>query len=220
MIVSTSSRIDGGRIFNVKLDSKWTGVLIIVTAVLALLCVVGVAAAGWAVTRPQSTPEPTDVPVRFEYCGERLKDLCVVSFGRDVFGNTVINLYVPQQTYPPFYMKVIRASDESLYECDANEDVVTSVYCVGAPLNLGDGFELQLLTELGDELLAQGTFTLTAFRVTTPIPEPTATGSNSAPQKAPTSRASPTPTASATPSDLDTNLPTSTPTPESSYTYP
>lgn len=113
--------------------------------------------------------EPTVEPVAFEYCGAKLISLCVVSFGRDAFGDTIINLYVPQTDYPPFYLNVMRRSGESRYECETNKNVSTSVYCTGEAINLDEGFDIQLIGELDDRLLAQGTFTLIAFLVTTPV---------------------------------------------------
>ncbi|NWF64287.1 MAG: hypothetical protein HXY38_08275 [Chloroflexi bacterium] len=183
------------------------------------LCVGGLTAAGWAFNRLRPTPEPTKVPVQFGYCGAQLNTLCVVSFGQDVFGKTVVNLYVPRQTYPPFYMKVIRVSGESVYACEANQDVITSVYCSGEALNLGDGIELQLLAELDDRLLAQGVFSLTAFRVATPVPEPTQSEAASSPKTG----ATPTPRSGnptqPSPSGRDSPQ-TLTPTSSSSYPYP
>jgi hypothetical protein len=149
--------------------SKWKWLILALAGILLVICLILLAGLGWTAFRPQEeTPAPTVQPDAFLYCGARLTSLCVVSFGRDAFGDTVINLYVPLRTYPNFYLKVIRASGESRYACEINKAVKTSAYCSGDALNLGEGFELQLLAEMDDRLLAQGTFTLTAFLVGTP----------------------------------------------------
>lgn len=117
------------------------------------------------------TPTPGVQPASFEYCGARLTELCVVSFGRDALGNGIVNLHVPQMRYPTFYLNIVRRSGEDRFDCVLNKNVKTSVYCSGAPLILGEGLEIQIHASLDDRLLAQGTFTLTAFLVPTPVVE-------------------------------------------------
>ncbi len=149
--------------------SKWKWLILALAGIVLMICLFLLAGLGWTVFRPQEEmPAPTVQPDVFQYCGARLTSLCVVSFGRDAFGDTVINLYVPQKTYPNFYLMVLRASGESRYACEINKAVKTSAYCSGDAINLGEGFEIQLLAELDDRLLAQGTFTLTAFLIGTP----------------------------------------------------
>lgn len=173
------------------------------------------------------TPRPTLEPDSFGYCGARLTELCVVSFGRDVFNNTVVNLYVPQRRYPAFYMKIIRKSGEERYDCVWSETVETSVYCAGNAINLGEGIEIQLLAKLDDRLLANGAFTLTAFFVTTPVVEgesgTESEGSIFGGGANPTSDASQTDDATAThtPSNKQNATPTATQPPSGSYpNYP
>lgn len=106
--------------------------------------------------------------VSFDYCAEELTKLCVVSFGRDADDNTIVNLFVPEDEFPIFYLKVTRATGESVYECDKNDEVKTSVYCTGDPLNLEERFDIQIVSVKDDQILAQGRFTLTAFLITGP----------------------------------------------------
>lgn len=115
----------------------------------------------------QKTPVPAIEPVSINYCGENLSDLCVVSFSRDVFGNTIINLYVPAKKYPIFYLNIIRQSEASRFECEWEKKDRTSVHCTGKSINLGEGFKIQVISIEGDRLIAKGPFTLTAFLVTT-----------------------------------------------------
>jgi len=151
---------------------KWKWLILALVGIVLMICLFLLAGLGWTVFRPQEdAPTPTMQPDAFNYCGAQLTSLCVVSFGRDAFGNTIINMHVPPRTYPNFYLKVIRVSREGRYECEVNEAVKTSIYCSGDAINLGEGFEIQLLAEQDDRVLAQGTFTLTAFLVTTPVVE-------------------------------------------------
>ena len=117
------------------------------------------------INRLQQTSRDTTKLVSFDYCGEELTKLCVVSFGRDADENTIINLFVPEQELPLFYLKVIRTGSENLYECDKNDEVKTIVYCTGGALNLEERFDIQIVSVKDDILLAQGNFTLTAFLI-------------------------------------------------------
>lgn len=121
------------------------------------------------------TPAPTLEPESFGYCGVHLSRLCVVSFGRDAFGGTVVNLFVPRMKYPAFYLSIIRKAGADVYECTWSKVDETSVYCAGKALNLDEGVEIQLLAKLDNRLLARGTLTVNAFLVTTPNVEPAAT---------------------------------------------
>lgn len=111
---------------------------------------------------------PTLEPETFSYCGARLTDLCVVSFGRDAFGDTVVNLFVPSGHYPAFHLNIVRNTGVDIYECVWSKIDETSVYCTGRALNLEEGVEIQILSDQDDLLLARGTFTVNAFLVTTP----------------------------------------------------
>lgn len=113
-------------------------------------------------------PSPTLEPEEFGYCGARLTKLCVVSFGRDHLGGTVVNLFVPRMRYPAFYLNIVRRTGADIYECSWSKIDETGVFCSGAALNLGEGIEIQILAALDDRLLARGAFTVNAFLVTTP----------------------------------------------------
>lgn len=209
--------------------SKWKWLLLALAGIFLLICLVLVAGLGWSVFRAQdATPTATTEPDVFNYCGAQLTSLCVLSFGRDAFDQTVINLYVPPRTYPSFYLKLLRATGESEYICTANKTVKTSVYCVGDALNLGEGLVMQLLAEKDDRLLAQGAFTLKAFLVPSVVVDDDVSGSDS-PEPASTSKPTSTSTPESTPTPFDfidgTFVPTSdsistvTPTP-TSQSYP
>ncbi|MBL8062014.1 MAG: hypothetical protein JNK32_03275 [Anaerolineales bacterium] len=174
-------------------------------AVLGLLIWFGV-----RLYRLQQAPGSFANPISFDTCGEELKEMCVFSFGRDADGNTIVNLYVPEEEkFPAFYLKVIRETGEEIvYECDKNDEVKTSVYCVGGALNLEERFEVQVVSIKDDQPLAQGKFTLTAFLVvageTSPRTQPS--------EDASSTEALATPTASSiTATPIDSSI-TATPT--------
>ena len=153
-----------------EFTSKRKLLILALAGISIFICLILLAGLGWTAFRSQTdTPAPTVQPDVFNYCGAQLTSLCVVSFGRDVFGSTIINLYVPEDEYTPFYLNVIRASGEGRYDCVTNKIVRTSVYCTGGAINLGEGFEVQMIAGRDNHLLAQGTFTLTAFLVATPV---------------------------------------------------
>ena len=197
--------------------SKWKYPLLALAGICLLICLVLFAGLGWSVFRAQdATPTATVEPDVFNYCGAQLTSLCVLSFGRDAFGQTVINLYVPPRTYPSFYLKLLRATGESEYVCTANKTVKTSVYCVGDALNLGEGLVMQLLAEKDDRLLAQGDFTLKAFLVPSVVVDDE-TASDS-PEPASTSKPTSTPKPESTPTPFDFTEGTFVPTSDSEST--
>lgn len=150
-----------------EFTSKRKLLIFALAGIFIFICLTLLAGLGWTAFRSQAdTSVPTVPPDAFNYCGAQLTSLCVVSFGRDVFGSTIINLYVPENEYAPFYLNVIRASGEGRYDCVTNKKVGTSVYCTGSAINLGEGLEMQLVAESNGNVMAQGTFVLTAYLVT------------------------------------------------------
>lgn len=121
--------------------------------------------AGWRILSLRTDPQPTPRPVVFTYCGADLEEICVLSFGRDGNGDTVINLFVPEKEFPAFYLKVIRLNGESLFECHVNEALPESVYCLGDAVNLEERLEISVISEDGDTLLATGRFTVTGILI-------------------------------------------------------
>lgn len=195
--------------------------VLIVAAILmtlfVLACLLLAVRAGWSTIRQRvQTFEPAPEPISFDYCGAELTELCVVSFGRDAFGSTIINLYVPLRKFPLFYLNIIRRSGESRYECEWNKNVRTSVYCVGDAIHLGEGLEMQVISMADDRLIATGPFILTAYLITTQIVDEGISAS-STPEPDSTKPAMPAPTD--TPEETDpafTDIPTEelTETPE------
>ena len=97
------------------------------------------------------------------YCGVEPDQLCVLSFGRDQEDNMIIHVYVPDRSFPIFYLKANRASIESLYECKKDRRDSTSIYCTGPLLGLKDKVEISLFAKEDDRLLAAGKLTVQAI---------------------------------------------------------
>ena len=212
-------------------DPKRVVILVAIAILVLFVCAAVLIFGGWSLFN-QSEPASTVEPVSFGYCGAEFTDLCVVSFGRDALGGTVINLYVPIKEYPVFYLNIVRQSGEQRFICEWNKDVRTSVYCVGPSLNLGEGFKIQIFSEKGNIFLAEGEFTLTAFRVTTPMVgngDSATTPGGFTEESASDAEETSTPTSSEvisesgtiTPTASDSNFDADTMTPQPSYpSYP
>lgn len=203
----------------IEITSKQKLLIPVLAGIFLFICLILLAGLGWTAFRSQEKAlTVTREPETFNYCGAQLTALCVVSFGRDVFGNTIINLYVPENAYAPFYLNIIRASGESRYDCVTSKKVDASVYCTGSAINLGEGFEIQMIAERNGSLMAQGTFILTAYLVT----NQSANGEE-APEETPEETATASPFGEATP-ELGEAPPSPTPTstkkPSSSPNYP
>lgn len=150
----------------------------------------------------------TEPPLNVEYCGTRLEQICILAFGRDDSGDTVISLFVPNE-FPDFYLHVNRLTGEVVYECEKNEAVETSVYCTGEALNLGEQIEITLISKDGDIPFAAGKFILTAILI------------SSQPEDADTPPSRTATPASATQPVSTRETVSPTPTPEVSYpSYP
>lgn len=158
----------------------------------------------------ESTPEPI---AKIEYCGTTLNELCLLSFGRNVYGNAIINLFVPDEELPDFYLRIVRANNEIIYICMKNEETPSTVVCMGDALNLGERVEINVMFMEDYQLFAQGIFTVKAILISPPEDN----------AKTPPLRTA-TPVSGTEPSI--TGVPTSrtespTPTPEVSYpSYP
>ena len=149
--------------------------------------------------------------LKLRYCGANPDELCILSFGRDAEENLAVSLFVPDRKFPDFYLKIKRKTGESVYECEKNKEVSTSVFCYGGMVNLQEKMEIDLYSKGDEHLLAQGNLTLNAILLSTqsqgvgmPTPAPTLAGA----------------TAETLTLTAETSIATETSTPESSYPNP
>lgn len=119
-------------------------------------------AAGVVLLRQTSSEVAAESILKISYCGVDPEELCVLSFGRDLEDNMVINLFVPDRNFPYFYLKIKRTVVESIYECEKDKEVPTSVYCTGESIGLQEKMEINLISKEDDHLMAVGKLALLA----------------------------------------------------------
>ena len=90
------------------------------------------------------------------YCNDEGSRPCIVSFGVDVDGNMLVNLLLPDRFFPAFYLKVLRGTQEIVYDCRRVNTAPNSAYCIGEKLPPGETLHLMLFSTRDDTLLAEG----------------------------------------------------------------
>lgn len=201
-IPASSPPACSGRIFDMlrKLFEEQKKLIFFSAGIFALvlltLCV-------WALfpSKDETPDGPVEPPMTFGYCGAELTELCILSFGRDANGNSIINLFVPDRDFPDFYLNINRLADEIIYVCQRNENTPTSILCMGDVINLGERVEINIMATEKYHLLAQGTFTLTAILLSSQTWDPQISemgDSASAPVTQPAASRTPTPNATGT----------------------
>lgn len=118
----------------------------------------------------QSTPAAS-----LAYCSDEQTRPCVVSFSVDVDGNMLVNLLLPDRSFPSFYLKVRRGEQEILYDCRRVNTVPNGAYCLGEKLPPGEVLHLMLFSTRDDILLAEGDLSIIGLafptmEVVTPTP--------------------------------------------------
>lgn len=123
-------------------------------------------------TPTSTTEEPTAEPyTTIQYCRNNPQELCLLSFGRDVYGNAVINVFIPDEEFPEFYLRIVRATDEIIYVCTKGEESST-IICKGDALNLGERVEIFVTSTESYQIIAQGTFLIKAIYISPEINQP------------------------------------------------
>lgn len=133
--------------------------LIVGIAILAILGIMSVIGLGlllskWT-TGGSQLSQRTPV-LELTNCSPKNIPPCVVSFGIDSDGNTLVNLLVPDSFPPDFYLRVIRNTSETRYECQMVENFPTHFYCVGEKIPPGGVLLFILIASKDDALLAKG----------------------------------------------------------------
>lgn len=147
------------------------------------------------------------------YCSDDQVKPCVVSFGVDADDNMLVNILVPNISYPDYYLKITRnGTDEtSIYKCLRIRSSPNSTYCIGAKMPPGETLHLLLISTKDDTLLAEGELSIVALAF------PTLDVSTSTPEATLTP-----PSVSPTPTDLTFPVPTKPqpPSPTRTPSYP
>ena len=97
------------------------------------------------------------VPVRaLAYCNTENIKPCVVSFGLDMDGNMLVNILLPDLTYPGFYLQIMRGEVSVSYSCKRIAATPNNAYCIGEKLPPGESLHLMLFSTRDNLLLAEG----------------------------------------------------------------
>jgi hypothetical protein len=110
--------------------------------------------------RPKDPVETSqDVPVSIlAYCTEQQVKPCVVSFSLDANDNMLVNILLPDQSFPDFYLTIRRSANESesMYPCQRVKEAVNNAYCTGDIMPPGEMLHLKLISIKDSILLAEG----------------------------------------------------------------
>jgi hypothetical protein len=126
--------------------------------------------------RGANTNTDVNIPVaEVTLCDEDASDLCIVMFGANSLNRMVINFQLPSEDYAPFYVKADNRGTVSVYSCQVAESLPPSAYCTGVRTPLGETIDITVFTTDEDQLIARGTFLVSAIALSTPISLPTET---------------------------------------------
>ena len=138
----------------------------VVTLLVLLICAVLAAGVnGWLRGRQQAPAVPGDLT----RCAEGAGGLCVISFGADVFNQMLIDLRLPEEDYPPFYLMVTDSRGSRRFACTSPRSAPPTATCTGERSGLGETLEIQVFALRGDALLARGSMRLYAIALPTTI---------------------------------------------------
>ena len=153
------------------------------------------------------------------YCGDEQVKPCVVSFGIDADDNMLVNLLLPDASFPDFHLKIVRGESETSYQCQRLSTGRNNAYCIGEKMPPGEVLHLMLISSVNEILLAEGDLTIIGLAFSEPeIAVPTPTGT---PTGIPTSSITVTATVSPTPTQTPrVFFPTPTRTKPSYPSYP
>ncbi|GAB4462476.1 MAG: hypothetical protein Kow0070_21520 [Anaerolineales bacterium] len=106
------------------------------------------------------TPTPAAPPAKLVYCSDEQVKPCVVSFGVDVRDNMLINLLLPDLSFPAFSLVISRAGVEASYVCQRVSYALNTAYCAGPKQPPGEPLTLRLIASKDKTLLAEGNLSI------------------------------------------------------------
>jgi len=176
--------------------------------------------------RGLTTKNVEPVVINITLCDVKASDLCVVNFGANNLNRMVINFQLPNADYPTFYIKAVNRETVSVYTCEVAEAVPTSAYCTGVRTPLGETINIEAYTTDKNQLIARGSFLVSAIALSTPINVSASTPNGeetpalfSTPEGESTQRVIPTKTQIVI-STPKTSTPTPAKTPTAGHSYP
>ena len=174
--------------------------MIIEGIVLGILFALGfLLLARWYVGRtnqPTEADQSTSV-LDLAYCNDDQIKPCVVSFGLDVDNNMLVNILLPDLTFPGFYLEIAHSEVSVSYTCRRITAAPNDAYCIGEKLPPGESLHIMLISTRDDVLLAQGDLSIIGLAFPTleiAIPTNTPTITPIVTEATPTRTLFPTPT--------------------------
>ncbi len=105
---------------------------------------------------PQEEPSPTPLP-SLPYCNEDDTDICLEGFGQENEEHTIILLKANNQSYRDIYLQV---DEDNTFTCLQTEEFPENIYCSGLFFQNGEEILIEVYSNLNEELIAQGEFTI------------------------------------------------------------
>ena len=129
---------------------------IAILVILGIMSVIGLGLllSKWKTGQPQLSQRAPVLDLT--NCNPNNTPPCVVSFGIDSDENMLVNLLVPDSFSQDFYLKIVRNTGETRYECQMVENFPTNFYCIGEKLPPGGVYQFMLVSSKDDALLAKG----------------------------------------------------------------
>ncbi|MEP7135654.1 MAG: hypothetical protein ABI904_12045 [Chloroflexota bacterium] len=146
-------------------------------SILGVLVILLIAGVGFLLTRLRTQPraQQRELITKLGYCNSQNAKPCIVSFSVDADGKMLVNLVIPSETYPDFYLTISNSTTENRYDCQPVEDFPTNVYCTGAEMYPGEVLQFTIHTIKDDAVLAEGQFAIIGLQLPNPEEEMTAT---------------------------------------------
>lgn len=101
------------------------------------------------------------------YCSEEQVRPCVVSFSIDADENMLVNILLPDLSFPSFYLKIRRGGSETDYKCQRVGTALNNAYCIGEKMPPGEILHLMLISTKDEALLAEGDLSIIALALPT-----------------------------------------------------
>ena len=109
------------------------------------------------------------------YCNSNDIKPCVESFSVDADDNMLVNLLMPDSSYPDFYLTISNDTTVNKYECQKVKDFPTNIYCTGEEMYPGEALQFTLVSIEDDTVLAKGKFAIIGLLLPNPSEEVTET---------------------------------------------
>ena len=145
--------------------------------ILGVLFVLVIGGIGFLISRLRTQPraQQRELITKLVYCNSQDLKPCIVSFSLDADRKMLVNLVIPSETYPDFYLTISNSTTEHRYDCQQVEDFPTNIYCTGAEMYPGEVLQFTIYSIKDDAVLAEGQFAIIGLQLPNPEEETTPT---------------------------------------------